>query len=401
MSDQTNRKPSLATRVAQALHFVEEDTGAVVPAIQPAATYARDGDYEVRKPYWYRRDGSQTTAHAEAVIAELEGAKDSLLFASGMSAATAVIESLPTGAHVVAPEVMYHGVKMQLQAYEANGQITLSSYTAGNLEELSAAVRPDETKLVWVETPNNPNWEVTDIQAAADIAHGVGAKLITDCTGTPPNITRALDFGADISFHSATKYLGGHSDVTAGVLSVRETGDEGGFWDQIALIRKLQGTVLQSFDAWLLVRGMRTLFLRVEKASANAMAIAKHFENHPALERVHYPGLASDPGHEVAKRQTSGVFGGMMSIIVNGSEQTAIDVCRFCEVFYPATSLGGVESLIEHRKTVSGEGFPVHPRLLRLSIGIEDAEDLIYDLEQALVRAAAQAGARAGTGETD
>jgi cystathionine gamma-synthase len=299
----SNRKPSLATRVAQALHFVEDETGAVVPAIQPAATYARDENYDIRKPYWYRRDGSQTTAHAEAVIAELEGAKESLLFASGMSAATAVIEHLPTGAHVVAPEVMYHGVRMQLLAYEKNGRISLSSYTAGNLEELAAAVRPGKTQLVWVETPNNPNWEVTDIEAAAAIAHKAGAKLITDCTGTPPNICRALDFGADISFHSATKYLGGHSDVTAGVLSVRET-DEA--WDQIALVRKLQGTVLQSFDAWLLVRGMRTLFLRVEKASANAMAIAKHFDGHPALEAVLYPGLPTDPGHAVAKRQTRG-----------------------------------------------------------------------------------------------
>jgi cystathionine gamma-synthase len=386
MSDKSNRKPALATRVVQALHFVDEETGAVVPAIQPAATYARDDAYDIRKPYWYRRDGSQTTAHAEAIIAELEGAKESLLFASGMSAATAVIEHLPTGAHVVAPEVMYHGVRMQLLAYEANGRITLSSYTAGNLDDLATAVRPGETHLVWVETPNNPNWEVTDIQAAADIAHGAGAKLITDCTGTPPNLTRALDFGADISFHSATKYLGGHSDVTAGVLSVRETGEA---WDQIALIRKLQGTVLQSFDAWLLIRGMRTLFLRVEKASANAMAIARHFDGHGALEAVLYPGLPSDPGHEVAKRQTDGLFGGMLSIIVKGSEQTAIDVCRFCEVFYPATSLGGVESLIEHRKTVSGEGFPVHPRLLRLSVGIEEADDLIYDLEQALARAGA------------
>ncbi|MFN3225925.1 MAG: trans-sulfuration enzyme family protein [Hyphomicrobiales bacterium] len=395
MTDPSNRKPSLATRVAQALHFVEDETGAVVPGIQPAATYARDETYGIRKPYWYRRDGSQTTAHAEAVIAELEGAKESLLFASGMSAATAVIEHLPTGAHVVAPEVMYHGVRMQLLAYERNGRISLSSYTAGHLEELAAAVRPGKTQLVWVETPNNPNWEVTDIQAAADIAHQAGAKLITDCTGTPPNITRALDFGADISFHSATKYLGGHSDVTAGVLSVRETGGEGGFWDEIALIRKLQGTVLQSFDAWLLVRGMRTLFLRVEKASANAMAIAKHFDGHPALEAVLYPGLPTDPGHAVAKRQTNGLFGGMLSIIVKGSEQTAIDVCRFTEVFYPATSLGGVESLIEHRKTVSGEGFPVHPRLLRLSIGIEDADDLIYDLEQALARAGAHDGGAA------
>ncbi len=380
----SNRKLSLHTRIAQALHFVEDGTGAVTPAIQPAATYARDEDYQVRRPYWYRRDGSQTTAQAEAVIAELEGAKESLLFSSGMSACTAVIDHLPTGAHVVAPKVMYHGVLAQLQSAAAKGRISLSDYTAGNLNELAAAVRPGETALVWVETPNNPNWEVTDIAAAAEIAHAAGAKLMTDCTGTPPCMTRALDFGADFSFHSATKYLGGHSDVTAGVLSVRQTGD---FWDDIALIRKLQGTVLQSFDAWLLIRGMRTLFLRVEKACKNAMAVATHFDGHPQIEAVLYPGLPSDPGHAVAKKQTDGQFGGMMSIIVKGSEQTAIDVCRYCEVFYPATSLGGVESLIEHRKTVSGDGFPAHPRLLRLSIGIEDADDLIYDLEQALSRA--------------
>jgi cystathionine gamma-synthase len=384
MTDKSNRTPSLVTRVTQALHFVESETGAVIPSIQPAATYARDENYEVRKPYWYRRDGSQTTAQAEAVIAELEGAQESLLFASGMSACTAVIEHLPTGAHVVAPKVMYHGVLAQIQNYEANGRIQVSYYTAGNLDELSAAVRPGETSLVWVETPNNPDWEVTDIAAAAEIAHGAGAKLLTDCTGTPPNLTRALDFGADISFHSATKYLNGHSDVTAGVLSVRETGQ---FWEDICMVRKLQGTVLHSFDAWLLIRGMRTLFLRVERSCQNAMAVAKHFHDHPNVEKVLYPGLPSDPGHEVAKKQTSGQFGGMLSIIVKGTEQTAIDATRFCETFYPATSLGGVESLIEHRKTVSGEGFPVHPRLLRLSIGIEDVNDLIYDLEQALSRA--------------
>ena len=385
MTDQSNRKHSLTTRVAQALHFVEEDTGAVIPAIQPAATYARDANYEIRKPYWYRRDGSQTTSHAEAVIAEMEGAADALLFASGMSACTAVIEHLETGAHVVAPKVMYHGVLHQLQTYEAKKRLTVSYYTAGDLEELAAAVKPGETALVWVETPNNPNWEVTDIAAAADIAHGAGAKLMCDCTGTPPNLTRALDYGADFSFHSATKYLNGHSDVTAGVLSVKDVGD---FWDEIALIRKLQGTVLHSFDAWLLIpRPCARLFLRVERSCANAMALAKHFHGHPHVEAVLYPGLPSDPGHEVAKRQTGGQFGGMMSIIVKGDEQTAIDVTRFCELFYPATSLGGVESLIEHRKTVSGEGFPVHPRLLRLSIGIEDADDLIYDLEQSLTRA--------------
>lgn len=384
MKKSDNHTPSLTTRLAQALRFVDEETGAVVPVIQTTSTYMRDENYDTRKPYWYRRDGNQTTAHAEAIIAELEGAKESLLFASGMSAATAVIEHLPTGAHVVVPRVMYHGVLHQFQTYAKRGRLTVSYYEAGNLDELAAAVKNGETALVWVETPNNPDWTVTDIAAAATIAHAAGAKLVTDCTGTPPCSTRALDFGADISFHSATKYLNGHSDITAGVLSVRETGD---YWDELISVRNLHGTVLHSFEAWLLIRGMRTLFLRVERQTQNALAVARHFENHPRVEKVLYPGLASDPGHDVQKRQTNGEFGGMMSIIVKGSEQTAIDVARHCGIFYPATSLGGVESLIEHRKTVSGDGFPVHPNLLRLSIGIEDADDLIYDLEQALERA--------------
>jgi cystathionine gamma-synthase len=384
MSKKSNREPSIVTLVTQALHSIEEETGAVIPSIQPTATYARDENYNVRKPYLYRREGSQTTSHAEDIIAKLEGASESLLFASGMSACTAIIEQLPTGSHVVAPRVMYHGCLQQFQNYEKNGRISISYYNAGDTKELASVVKKNETKLVWVETPNNPYWEVTDISEAARIAHVAGAKLVTDCTGTPPSMTRALDFGADISFHSATKYLNGHSDVTAGVLSVRETGS---YWDDIAKIRMLHGTVLHSFDAWLLIRGMRTLFLRVEKSASNAMAIAKHFENHRHLESVLYPGLPSHPGHDIAKRQTSGQFGGMLSVIVKGVEQTAIDVARYCQLFYPATSLGGVESLIEHRKTVSGKGFPVDPRLLRLSIGIEEADDLIYDLEQALTRA--------------
>lgn len=384
MSTMSNRRPSLTTLISQALHSLDPETGAVVPSIQPAATYARDENYDIRQPYWYRRDGSQTTAQAEAIISTLEDAQQSLLFSSGMSACTAVIESLPTGAHVVAPKVMYHGVLQQFQNYEANGRLSVTYYDAGDIDSLAAAVAQKKTELVWVETPNNPNWEVTDIARASAIAHAAGARLLTDCTGTPPCMTRALELGADISFHSATKYLNGHSDVTAGALSVNNVDQH---WEDIENIRKLQGTVLHSFDAWLLIRGMRTLFLRVEKSSANAMAIAKHFEGHRHVESVMYPGLPSHPGHEVAKHQTGGQFGGMLSIIVKGEEKTAIDVARFCHLFYPATSLGGVESLVEHRKTVSGDGFPVHPRLLRLSIGIEDADDLIYDLEQALSRA--------------
>lgn len=385
MTDRANRRLSPATRLAQALHFLDEDTGAIVPPIQPSATYARAADYSERRPYVYRRDSNQTTDQAEAIIADLENAVDSLLFSSGMSAAVAVMEYLPARAHVVVPDVMYHGVLQQFQRAHELGRLDVSFYKTADLDAMKALMRPGATQLVWVESPNNPDWDVTDIAAAAKIAHDAGAKLFTDCTGTAPCATRALDLGADISFHSATKYLNGHSDVTAGVLSVRETGP---YWDEIFLRRKLQGTVLHSFDAWLLIRGMRTLMLRYEKATQNALKIANHFEGHPRIEAVLYPGLPSHPGHEIATRQTGGLYGGMMSIIIKGGEQAAIDVALACQIFYPATSLGGVESLIEHRKTVSGEGFKVHPALLRLSIGIEDAGDLISDLEQALERTA-------------
>jgi cystathionine gamma-synthase len=281
---------------------------------------------------------------------------------------------------------MYHGVLDQFQTFATKERLDVSFYEPGDLEDMRTHLRKGETALVWAESPNNPNWDVTDIAAFAEAAHAAGARLVTDCTGTPPCATRALDLGADISFHSATKYLNGHSDVSAGVLSVRDTA---GWWDEIAHVRKMQGTVLQSFDAFLLIRGMRTLVLRYEKATQNALTVARHLEAHPGVETVMYPGLPSHPDHDLATRQTGGMYGGMLSIIVKGEEQTAIDVTRFCEVFYPATSLGGVESLIEHRKTVSGEGFPVHPRLLRLSIGIEAADDLVADLDQALARAGA------------
>lgn len=384
MTQRPNRPLTPETRVVQAHHHTDPQTGAVIPAIQPSATYARDSDYQVHKPYYYRRDGNETTEQAEAIIAGLENAETALLFSSGMSAATAMLELMPEGAHLVVPKVMYHGVLAQMQHYMARGRLRIDTYHAGDLESLRTALRPGETQLIWVETPNNPAWEVTDIAAAADLAHAAGARLLTDCTATPPSMTRALDLGADFSFHSATKYLNGHSDVTAGVISLRQGGED---HQALDMIRKLQGTVLQSFDAWLLIRGLRTLFLRVERACQNAMVIAQHFAQDPRIETVLYPGLPDHPGHQIARAQTSGQFGAMLSIIPHGSEQTAIDIARYCQIFYPATSLGGVESLIEHRKSVSGPDFPVHPRLLRLSVGIENATDLITDLEQALERA--------------
>ena len=294
-----------ATRLAQALRFMDAETGALIPPIQPSATYARGPDYNERKSYIYRRDSNQTTEHAEKIIADLEDASETMLFASGMSAAVAIMEALPAGAHVVIPEVMYHGVLHQFRRYAEMNRLDVSTYPAADLDGMKAALHQGATALVWVETPNNPDWDVTDIAAAAKIAHAAGALLVTDCTSTPPCCTRALDLGADISFHSATKYLNGHSDVTAGALSVRETS---ALWRQIYEIRKLQGTVLHSFDAFLLIRGMRSLMLRVEKATENALTLAAHLEDHPLVDRVLFPGLPSHPGHEIAKRQTGGAL---------------------------------------------------------------------------------------------
>ena len=381
MTLKNEKELSLSTKIAQALHYNDPDTGSVIPPIEHTATYSRDKNYEPRKAYWYRRDGNKTTQIAEEIIAELENADMSLLFSSGMSACTAVLEMLPPNAHIVAPRVMYHGVLAQIQNFSSKNRIHVDFYNAGDLTSMKEIIKIGVTQLVWVETPNNPNWEVTDIVEASKIAHEAKAKLIVDATATPPTMTKSLDLGADISFHSATKYLNGHSDVSAGVLSFKK---DNKVWENLYNIRKLQGTVLNSQDAFLLIRGLRTLFLRVEKNSQNAMILAKHFESHNYIETVLYPGLESHPNHKTAKSQTNGQYGGMLSIVVKGSEADAINVVRNCKVFYPATSLGGVESLIEHRKTVSGEDFPVDEKLIRISVGIEDPLDLINDLERAL-----------------
>ena len=337
MTLKNEKELSLSTKIAQALHYNDPDTGSVIPPIEHTATYSRDKNYEPRKAYWYRRDGNKTTQIAEEIIAELENADMSLLFSSGMSACTAVLEMLPPNAHIVAPRVMYHGVLAQIQNFSSKNRIHVDFYNAGDLTSMKEIIKIGVTQLVWVETPNNPNWEVTDIVEASKIAHEAKAKLIVDATATPPTMTKSLDLGADISFHSATKYLNGHSDVSAGVLSFKKANK---VWESLYNIRKLQGTVLNSQDAFLLIRGLRTLFLRVEKNSQNAMILAKHFESHNYVETVLYPGLESHPNHKTAKSQTTGQYGGMLSIVVKGSEADAINVVRNCKVFYPATSLG-------------------------------------------------------------
>ena len=380
-----NSDLSPQTKAAQALHMLDRESGAVVPAMHSASTFARDENYELRDGFLYSRYGSPTTQQGEDVIAALEDADETLLFNSGMSATVAVVEALPVGAHVVAQFMMYHVGLNWLKRQAARGVIGFDDFEAGNLQALKAAIKPGKTKLVWIETPANGDWSITDIAAAADMAHAAGAILMCDSTAAPPCTTRPLDLGADISFHSATKYLNGHSDLTAGVLSARAALP---IWEEIRNVRGFQGTTLPGFEAWLLIRGLRTLYIRYKTASDNAMQLAQHFDGHAGIKTVQYPGLPNHPGHSVATKQMTGGFGGMMSLLISGPKGRALATAKACKVFIPATSLGGVESLIEHRLSVSGEGYGIPENMLRLSIGIEHVDDLITDLEQALAHTA-------------
>jgi cystathionine gamma-synthase len=378
----TNPTPySIETLIAQAGHYVDQVSGGLSVPIQPSTTYARDENYALIGDYSYSRYQNPTYDVLEKLAAALDGGSEAKCFASGMAGIAAIFETVNTDEHIVAPKIMYHGAQDWLRRISAKRNIGLSLFDATDLDGLKRAVKPGRTSIVWIESPVNPTWDVIDIEASAKIAHAAGAILAVDSTVAPPVTTRALDHGADIVFHSATKYLNGHSDVVAGILVTRELNQR---WDEIKLVRNLTGGVLGPFEAWLLLRGMRTLFLRFERASSNALQIARHFENHPGLEKVLYPGLESHPQHEIAKRQMAQGFGGMMSLLVKGGAEAAIKVASSTKLFLPATSLGGVESLIEHRASVEGPHSVVPKNLLRLSIGIEQVDDLIADLDQSL-----------------
>ena len=366
---------------AQALGWVDEATRAITPPIHVSSTYLRDADNQYRSGRVYARADNPAFDQAEAVIAALEQGTQALLFASGMAAATAVFQALSPGDHVLAPKVMYWSLRNWLTGFATDWGLQVELIEMTNPAAVQAAIRPGATRLVWVETPANPLWTVTDIEATGRIAHASGALLAVDSTVATPVLTRPLALGADIVMHAATKYLNGHSDLIAGVLVTRE---DGAFWQRVRRIRAQLGGTLGSFEAWLLLRGMRTLYLRVHAASASAQRIAEHFSAHAQVAEVLYPGLPSAPGHEVAARQMQGGFGGMLSLRVRGGEAAAIATAARVALWKRATSLGGTESLIEHRASVEGAGSPVPADLLRLSVGIERVDDLIADLEQAL-----------------
>jgi len=372
-------KPS--TAAAQALGFLDPATGAFVPPIQPATTYERGADNRLLSGRLYSRADNPNYDQVEALLTRLEGGAATAVFSSGMSAATAVFLSLRPGDHVLVPDVIYWALRSWLVGWATDWGLRIESVDATRPALAGAAVRPGETRLVWIETPANPTLAVTDIAALAEIAHRAGARLAVDSTFATPVHTQPIALGADLVMHSATKYLNGHSDVVAGSVTTAAVDDS---WQRIKAIRSQAGSVLGPFEAWLLLRGMRTLFVRVAAQSHAAQAIAERFSVHPRVEAVLYPGLAAFPGHEVAARQMSGGFGGVLSIRVKGGAPAALKLIGRLRIWKRATSLGGVESLVEHRASVEGPQSATPADLLRLSVGLEDADDLIGDLDQAL-----------------
>ena len=370
-----------ATVAAQAMGWIDEQTRAVVPPLHVSTTFLRDEDNQYRSGRDYIRADNPSFDQAEAVIAALEKGADALLFSSGMAAATAVFQALAPGDHVVAAKVMYWSLRNWLNTFGRSWGLQAEFVNMTDLDALRKAVQPGRTRLVWAETPGNPLWDITDIAAVGEIVHKAGARLAVDSTCATPVLTRPVEYGADIVMHSATKYLNGHSDVIAGALITRA---EDEFWERIKSNRIHIGGILGSFESWLLTRGMRTLYPRVKTACASAQKLAEILAAHSHVREVLYPGLRDFPGHAIAARQMQGGFGGMMSIRVKGGESAAIRTAANVRVWKRATSLGGVESLIEHRASVEGPGTLCPPDLLRLSVGIEDTEDLIADLTQAL-----------------
>ena len=381
MSEKTFAPASLA---AQAMGWIDPVTKAVVPPIHMASTYLRDEDNGYRSGRIYGRSDNPTFDQAEATLTALEGGAKSLIFSSGMSAASACFLALSPGDHVVVSRVMYWALRNWLMTFATHWGLRVEFVDSDKTDQVAAAVKPGVTRLVWIETPANPTWSVSDIAAIAEIAHKAGALLGVDSTVATPVLTRPIEHGADIVMHSATKYLNGHSDIIAGALTAAR---DDAYWAKLRTIRSQLGTILGQTEAWLLMRGMRTLFPRVAWACKSAQSRAQKFAEHPMIEEVLYPGLPSFAGHAAAARQMSNGFGGMLSVRVKGGERAAIATAARVELWKRATSLGGVESLIEHRASIEGPGTPCPPDLLRLSVGVEESNDLFDDLDQALKRA--------------
>jgi cystathionine gamma-synthase len=374
----SDKSAHFETNCVHAGRSIDPATGAVAPPIHLSTTFERKPDYTA-EGYIYSRSANPNREQLEACLAALEGGTAAFAFASGSAAAAAVFQALKPGDHVVCSRDAYHGVLRILREIMSGWSLNVSYVDASDLAALKAAITKD-TRLIWIESPSNPLLKLADIAAGADLAHKAGAYAVCDSTFATPALQQPLKLGMDLVMHSATKYLGGHSDVVGGALVARENGP---LAERLRFLQGTGGAVPSPFDCWLLLRGTATLEVRVRAQSANALKLARHLESHPKVEQVFYPGLESHPQHALARRQMSG-FGAMLSFRVRGGGPAALSCSARVKLFTRATSLGGVESLIEHRASVEGPESPTPPDLLRISAGLEHPDDLISDLDQSL-----------------
>ena len=373
------KKMRFETLAIHAGSEVDSDTGAIVTPIHLSTTFERDPSGEYSRGFSYSRSDNPNRRSLELLMTELEGGEDAAAFGSGSAAAAAVFRSLRPGDHALVPDMMYHGIRSFLQQAVVPWGVELTSVDMTNTHAVADKVR-STTRLVWLETPSNPSLGITDIRAVADIAHDAGAVVACDNTWTPPPLQPDLTLGADLAIHASTKYLAGHGDVMGGIVIARKGVD---LFEKIRFLQVNEGAVPSPFDCWLTVRGIKTLPYRVRAQQDSAKLIALFLDDHACVERVNYPGLEGHPGHEVARRQMMG-FGPMLSFEVLGGREEAMRVAANVELVTRATSLGGIETLIEHRASIEGVNSPTPDNLLRLSVGLEHHDDLLADLQKAL-----------------
>jgi cystathionine gamma-synthase len=369
------------TLAVHAGHEVDPGTGAVTAPIHLSTTFERGADGSYPHGFIYSRNHNPNRNGLEAALAALEGGAVSAAFGSGLAAVTAIMQGLQPGDHVVAPADIYHGTANVLKHLFAKWQVETSFLDMTRLDDVAQALRPN-TRIVWIETPSNPLLQCVDIAALAELAHRAGARAIADNTFASPALQRPLTLGCDMVMHATTKYLGGRSDVLGGAVIALNDDD---VFAQVRQAQLLGGGVPSPFDCWLVMRSLPTLPYRMQAHCANARKVAAFLHEHPKVSVVHYPGLPDNRYHALAARQMSD-FGGMLSFEVAGGKDAAMTIAGNVEIFTRATSLGGTESLIEHRASIEGPDSKTPQGLLRVSIGLEHADDLIDDLSQALER---------------
>ena len=373
-------KPKFETLAIKSTENQFNNSEPVSTPIYLSSTYKRNHDGTYNNDFVYSRNNNPNRSIIENSIAQLENGQFAFAFSSGMAAVSAVFQSLKSGDHVLIPDDIYFTIKKLLSEVFNRWNLTYDLVDMSNLNAIEKAIKKN-TSLIWVESPSNPQLKISDIVAISKIAHNNKALCAVDNTWATPVFQNPLDLGADLVIHATTKYFGGHSDVLGGCIVLNDKA----LAQTINSIQLLSGAVPAPFDCWLIARGIQTLPLRVSKQSENAFLLAKHLEKHAKIEKVLYPGLVSHPQHLLAKNQQNGGYGAMLSVLIKGNEKETIKISTKLKYFTLATSLGGVESLVEHRKSVEGENSPTPDNLLRISVGIEHIDDLIADWEQALV----------------